>query len=234
MGKKKVLVYGLLVLAFSMIIFADSYAKSIDVVYRNIQLVVDNQKVQLGTDSAGQAIEPFIYNGTTYLPVRAVGEALGKEVSWDGETNTVYIGKRNEVETISRLNDDVAHMAVDGILAWNIKGGQLVSDIASNEYSYWLESNWTGKYIDYPLNGEYKIFKAKLGWGSRSKTNSNDIIVKIFADDKEVASYDLKHGEFTREISADVSGALRMRIKYENVNVNSDQSIMLFDPILVK
>ena len=38
-------------------------------------------------------MEPFIYNGTTYLPVRAVGEALGKQVGWDGKTKTVYIGE---------------------------------------------------------------------------------------------------------------------------------------------
>ncbi len=35
--------------------------------------------------------EPFIYNGTTYLPVRAVGEAVGKEVAWDNDTKTVTL-----------------------------------------------------------------------------------------------------------------------------------------------
>ena len=32
-------------------------------------------------------------NGTTYLPVRAVANALGKEVYWDGPNYTVYIGR---------------------------------------------------------------------------------------------------------------------------------------------
>ena len=32
-------------------------------------------------------------NGTTYLPVRAIGNAIGKQVSWDGGTQTVYIGE---------------------------------------------------------------------------------------------------------------------------------------------
>ena len=43
-------------------------------------------------DAKGNIVEPFIYEGTTYLPVRAVGEALGKAVTWDGATKTVYIG----------------------------------------------------------------------------------------------------------------------------------------------
>ena len=57
----------------------------------NIKLVVDGAPVT-PKDAAGNAVEPFSCNGTTYLPVRAVASALGKEVTWDGNTNTVYIG----------------------------------------------------------------------------------------------------------------------------------------------
>ncbi len=65
--------------------FAQSGTQKIDAVYNNIKIVVDGKEVSTST-------EPFIYNGTTYLPVRAIGEALGKDVSWDSATNTVYIG----------------------------------------------------------------------------------------------------------------------------------------------
>lgn len=37
---------------------------------------------------------PIIYNGTTYLPLRAVGEALGAQINWDGTTQTVRITAR--------------------------------------------------------------------------------------------------------------------------------------------
>lgn len=64
------------------------YAKvaqtSIPVTYNNIKVTVDGK--QLVTEK-----EPFIYDGTTYLPVRAVGEAVGKTVGWDGKTNTVTL-----------------------------------------------------------------------------------------------------------------------------------------------
>ena len=45
-------------------------------------------------DANGQTVEPFIYNGTTYLPVRAVGTAIGKDVSWDGVEKVVYLGAK--------------------------------------------------------------------------------------------------------------------------------------------
>lgn len=33
----------------------------------------------------------ILYNDTTYVPLRKAAEILGKEVSWDGNTNTAYI-----------------------------------------------------------------------------------------------------------------------------------------------
>jgi len=41
----------------------------------------------------GTAMAPIIYNGRTYLPVRAVGEAVGLAVGWDEATRTVILGK---------------------------------------------------------------------------------------------------------------------------------------------
>lgn len=58
---------------------------SIPVSYNNIQIVVDGEK--LATDK-----EPFIYEGTTYLPVRAVAQATGKDVTWDNASQTIYLG----------------------------------------------------------------------------------------------------------------------------------------------
>lgn len=59
--------------------------------YMGIKIVIDGIEVT-PKDATGHEVEPFTSNGTTYLPVRAVAEALGKDVEWDGATNTVYIG----------------------------------------------------------------------------------------------------------------------------------------------
>lgn len=67
--------------------------QKISVVYNNIKISVNGKEALLGKDSTGKNIEPFIYNGTTYIPVRAVSEALGERVKWDGITQTVYVGE---------------------------------------------------------------------------------------------------------------------------------------------
>jgi len=36
-------------------------------------------------------MRPFVSGGRTFLSVRAIGEALGADVRWDGETSTVFV-----------------------------------------------------------------------------------------------------------------------------------------------
>ena len=63
---------------------------TIDVDYTNIKVMLNGKRLDL-KDASGNTVEPFAYNGTTYLPVRAVGDALGLSVSWDGATSTVVL-----------------------------------------------------------------------------------------------------------------------------------------------
>ena len=97
--KKKFIVLGLLASAmFSCAVFASTGTQNISATYDNIKIVVDGRTVNASA-------EPFIYNGVTYLPVRAVGEALGKEVSWDSSTNTIYLGDVPKTENSQQDNN---------------------------------------------------------------------------------------------------------------------------------
>lgn len=58
--------------------------------YRNIQVSLDGEKLDL-KDAKGNPVEPFMFEGTNYLPVRALAESLGLNVAWDGSTNTVVL-----------------------------------------------------------------------------------------------------------------------------------------------
>ena len=39
----------------------------------------------------GREVQPIFYQGTNYLPVRAIGELMGKTVRWDGESESVIL-----------------------------------------------------------------------------------------------------------------------------------------------
>ena len=59
-------------------------AKSINVVINKVKLVVGGKNINQTT---------ILYDNSTYVPIRAVGEALGKKVYYDDETSTAYIGE---------------------------------------------------------------------------------------------------------------------------------------------
>lgn len=92
--------------------FAKVSKMNIPVSFNNIKVVIDGQ--ELKTDK-----EPFTYEGTTYLPVRAVAEAVGKDVRWDSKTQTVTLGfgseiaNKSEVKTISKTIGDFTYEVPD-------------------------------------------------------------------------------------------------------------------------
>ena len=43
-------------------------------------------------DANGTVVYPISYNGTTYVPLRAVSNMMGLPVDWNGDTRTVYLG----------------------------------------------------------------------------------------------------------------------------------------------
>lgn len=49
-------------------------------------------------DAKGQTVYPLLYQGSTYLPIRAIGELMGKSVAWDGKTNTVTLSGGTDSE----------------------------------------------------------------------------------------------------------------------------------------
>ena len=55
--------------------FALTGSRTVDITYRDIKIVVDGTLIT-PRDANGNVIEPFLYNGSTFLPVRAVSEAL--------------------------------------------------------------------------------------------------------------------------------------------------------------
>lgn len=85
---------------------------SIDVLKNDIRVVVDGNVV---------TADNFLYNDTTYLPLRAVSNALGENVEYDEIDNTAYIGERIDKDTMkskytppNELQDGVLTICKDG------------------------------------------------------------------------------------------------------------------------
>lgn len=95
--------------------------------YNDIKIKINGKEIE-PKDANGNTVEPFTISGTTYLPVRAVSEALDKKVGWNGETKTVFISSNNEIAKIS----NVVIKIIDGITC-----AEITSDAPINEYKYY-------------------------------------------------------------------------------------------------
>lgn len=63
---------------------------------RAAELAFRDIKITLNGKAIKTSAEPFIIDGTTYLPVRAVADALGLDVGWDGDTHTVILAEKQD------------------------------------------------------------------------------------------------------------------------------------------
>ena len=75
---------------------AKQNTENIEVTYRDIKIDI-NGAIIIPKDANGNPVEPFIYNGTTYLPIRAVGNALGMAVGWDDETGIARLTTTTDI-----------------------------------------------------------------------------------------------------------------------------------------
>lgn len=67
--------------------FANSVLQKIEVLINSISLYVNNERV---------TVDNFLYNGTTYVPLRAVAEINGMEVKWNGDKGRVDLVNNEE------------------------------------------------------------------------------------------------------------------------------------------
>jgi len=88
-----------MVLLSSITVLAAVRTETISVTFHDIRIVLDGNVVT-PKDAQGHVVEPFIWEGTTYLPLRAVADALGLNVTWDGNTYTIYLTHDVPVTTL--------------------------------------------------------------------------------------------------------------------------------------
>ncbi|NEU29166.1 hypothetical protein GN156_00010 [bacterium LRH843] len=170
----------------------------------------------------------FIYQGTTYVPLRFMGESLGKEVTWDGKTSSIYIGLPPEGKT-TYLQSLKPHTS-EGENVFSRP-----SSITTNMNEQFSHSSYkfggTGTYgglssssqtAEYLSNGKFKKFEAYLAptdyWQGRHKSD-NIGYLKVYADDELVYDSGAIASDITEKVkvSVDLTGALKVKIEVYGV-----------------
>lgn len=196
----------------------------------NKQLYYNDIKVRLNgkvldlKDANGKKVEPFIIDGTTYLPVRAVGEALGLNVSWDGSTSTVILGNDPEKGQPAAWLGDLEPFSGTATEKKVERDGQYDKYFTANDGStydrYWepsLDSSKTG--VSFLLKGQYTRFTTTLYISQYYKNSATQSVrqslqrIQIFLDDKLAYTSDpVGDGIEPVEINLPLNRAYKMEI----------------------
>lgn len=163
----------------SSMVFAVNTTTLYNVIANGIKIVVDGQKLN-PTDANGNKVEPIIYNGTTYLPVRAIANALGKAVYWDGPNYTVYLGDMNggleyptiELENMVSINQSPTTT-------------NKLTDNYGNRYSRAICNDLNNNNLEYLLNMKYSKFKGTL-YIPEGVSSDELGYLRIIADEKTI------------------------------------------------
>lgn len=105
-------------------------------------------------DANGNSIPPFIVDGTTYVPLRAIASALNLEIEWDNHTKTVFI---NGVAD-AKLTDNVNIYINGSLFTAKDVNGKVVYPILRDGTTY------------LPVRAIGEAFDKRVIWDSATKT----------------------------------------------------------------
>jgi len=120
-----------------------------------IRIFVEGEQINL-RDANGRIIHPLVIGGTTYLPIRAIGEAFGRQVNWDGSSQSVFVGTR-PANVPSRGNN--IHVFIDGSLI-------TPRDAAGNVAHPFIRNGTTFL----PLRAVGEAFGKSVHWDARNQS----------------------------------------------------------------
>lgn len=194
---------------------AKSYTDYIEVTYDNIKVYKDNVLCEL-KDGNGGVIEPFICNGTTYMPVRGTANLADMEVTWDGATKSVYLWD-NMVPNGTYLMEVTPPYETKNCSEYLQQKGKSF-EMSGQKYSNGFVLNYAGGYAMFNLNSKYSNVEFTVGHvdGSDMYTDEEQDIY-FYVDGKLVKEISIGCEDMPKTVSIPVNYGLQLKVfKGEN------------------
>lgn len=183
--------------------------------YMGIKLVVNGVQVT-PKDGNGNVVDPFIVDGTTYLPVRAVGEALGLDVNWDGETKTVYIGEipGQGINWMTKLPPYQVHRGTvydgsDPKKSFSVAGNTQTLGVT---FEFSGGAGETDGIAIWNTNSQYKTMTLTVG--HMGNKDEFDATMEVYLDGVYSTEYELKYDAAPKTITIPLNYAPNVKLQF--------------------
>lgn len=161
---------------------------------------------------------PITYNGSTYLPVRAIAEALEIPIRWEEETRTVHIGGTSEVIPILSESYNLMSASITEVEEERKIQGEDYGKVIW--FSKVLES--TSRFELIP-DGQFTKLVLKLG------IEGDDTRIELQNADgpSTIKSVLLTENDGVTEIEADITGIQKLRLLVKTEEPNSKSVVRI-------
>jgi len=207
-------------------VFAET--TNIQVTMKGIKVYWDGVEREL-TNVDGVKVEPILYDGTTYVPVRAMSNLAGKTVDWDEEKQAVIIGKPPVAETtfLKDMQERIVFKINGGRIEEDYDGGEFILKNKKYQYNnalYAMYSNNDKDYnvIIYDLDGQFKevVGKAVSGYTEMGSDGTGVIQFYSIKDDgteeRLIKQVEVNQTMEPEDIAVDVEGVINLKIVISN------------------
>ncbi len=181
-------------------------------VYTGVNVYVDDQLVE-PKDANGNPVEVFVYNGTTYLPIRAIGNALGLPVEWEGKTQSAYVGKHKGdkpnvwVKDLNYFTRKGTGFSVLDNDTDNL-GNPHQESLTLNNYYYKDQSTS----CTYKINGQYSAISGTLYHRYAYRDENRTSTLKIYGDGECIYTISVNNEIEPIDFYVSLSGVLELKI----------------------
>lgn len=175
-------------------------------VYSGVNVYVNNEKVEL-KDGNGQPLEAFNYKGNVYLAAQTVGKISNATTHWDGNTKSVYFGKKPS--QVTYLMDVCPPYEASGNFYQASEKDQF--EMAGKQYSNGLFSTTNERKALFHLNGQYDTLS--LICGHRDGYSDEAHTVTFSVDGKVVKTVELEKDCLPKEVTVPLNGGLQLKIQ---------------------
>lgn len=191
------------------------------VAYENYAIAIKlDGEVQTPTDANGKRVYPISYNGTTYLPIRAVAKMLGIGVDWEQATQTVLLG--DPAEGVDLVDNFKPYYADEDCRNYQTADKKSY-EISGKTYSHWAELGmpWAAdigalRNLSYNIDGKYDTLTFQY-------YSPTDVLLRVLGDnDSKLAEITIKGGQVAKSITVDLLGTSQLTFQGESlVNPNN-------------
>lgn len=242
----------LLVIALSAGIgYAAGTGKNITVYYDVIKKIIID-----GADKTPTDVKPFIYEGTTYVPLRYISEQLGKPVFYDNATQSIYIGSRPVMLNIEKRplfqlpfsglynvylyrfdNSTTPALNIDNDAQFDYPSGYKMTYRIGNdpnalqyeelESGLSLQVSQGNNAFFHRLNRGYDVLTGRVGYDGKLNRIFYPVTVKVIVDDVVRQEIKLDTNTRTATFNAALSQGNVLKLEYTVADYNSSKETYL-------